>query len=85
MVVQQAVQSVVALTEYEPKRQGAEPSATAAEWAEFAENLDPNEFPNVQAAIEPLTTPDKVDDYYRLGIDMIVGGLRAVAGSASGQ
>jgi TetR/AcrR family transcriptional regulator, tetracycline repressor protein len=85
MVVQQVVQSVVALAEYEPKRVGTEPSVTAAEWAEFAETLDPNVFPNVRAAVEPLTTPDKVDDYYRLGIDMIVGGLHAVAESTSGQ
>ena len=36
-------------------------------------------FPNIRAAADPLTTRESIDDYYRLGIDMIVGGIAAIA------
>ncbi len=83
LVAQQAVQSVVVLAEYEPQRHrtSAEAAAERNEMAAFLGTLDPDLFPHLRAAAEPLTTPDEPDDYYRVGLDMIVGGIRAIAAS----
>lgn len=78
LLCQQAVQSVVALAVYEPRHkpdQSAECSATE----QLLGDLPAGRFPNIRAAAEVLTTPPDLDDYYRLGIDAIVGGIATVA------
>ncbi|MGA8118083.1 MAG: TetR/AcrR family transcriptional regulator [Actinocatenispora sp.] len=80
-LAQQAVQAVVVLAEYEPRHSSGSTATAAkrADRASFLATLDPDRFPNIRAAAEPLTTPQSPEDYYRLGIDMIIGGIRAVA------
>lgn len=83
MLVQQSVQTVVALAEYEPRRSDESAGATVerAAMAGILNNLAADAYPNVRAAAGPLTTPQNRDDYYRVGIDAIVGGIRVVANS----
>lgn len=45
----------------------------------YSDTLDPDQFPNIRAALESLTASPSTDDYCRLGIDMTVGGIRAIA------
>ena len=84
LVAQQAVQSVVVLAEYEPHH-GDKPAHAEAErtaMTDILKTVDPDLLPNVRAAAEPLTTPDDPEDYYRLGLEMVLGGIQAVVRSA---
>lgn len=84
VLVQQAVQAVVTLAENEPVPQsGAQPSAECAAQQATLTGLDPVAFPNVRAAAVPLSTPPDLDTYYRLGIDMIIGGMQTIACEAT--
>jgi TetR/AcrR family tetracycline transcriptional repressor len=81
MLIQLATQSAVALVEHAPDLKSKTPkqaSQYAAERDELAE-LASAQYPNIRAAAEPLTGRQNVEDYYRLGIDMIVLGIGAVA------
>ncbi len=86
LVVQQGVQAAVALADYEPKprAKATPPTPERAARLEFLTTLPPEEFPNIRAAADHLTTPPDLEDYYRLGIDMIVGGIAAIASSDAG-
>ncbi|WP_152364761.1 TetR/AcrR family transcriptional regulator [Microlunatus speluncae] len=78
-LAQQAVQAVAVLAEYEPRHDPAATADAGDHLAAFRTAVDPDRFPNVYGALEPLTTPQDVDEYYRLGIDLIIGGIRSVA------
>lgn len=56
----------------------ARDDALHAEKANLAA-LPPRRFPRVAAAADALTSTDRQDDYYRLGLDLAVAGLRGVA------
>ncbi|AKU15449.1 TetR/AcrR family transcriptional regulator [Luteipulveratus mongoliensis] len=82
VLAQQAVQAVVILTEYEPSTTPPT-TATAAACDAERERLDAlpaDQFPNIRAAAEALLEPPDVKEYYRLGVDMIVGGISTIAG-----
>ncbi|MGC4938601.1 TetR/AcrR family transcriptional regulator [Kribbella sp. DT2] len=81
MLIQLATQSAVALVEHAPDlklKTLKQPSQYADERDELAE-LASARYPNIRAAAEPLTGRQNAEDYYRLGIDMIVLGIGAVA------
>lgn len=87
VLVDQAVQAVVALTEHEPR---AEPGRSKADPERLAmrerlKDLPADQFPNIRAAAEPLTGDQSREDYYRLGIDTIVLGIAGVAQRACGR
>lgn len=81
VVIDQAVQAVVALTEHEPRAKPEASKQTSERLAmrEYLENLAAEQFPNIRAAAGPLTGDLSIDKYYRLGIDTIVLGIDAVA------
>jgi TetR/AcrR family tetracycline transcriptional repressor len=82
-LAQQSVQAVVILAEYEPRHDHPAPAGAeeCSDREAFLGTVDADRFPNVRAAAEPLSTPQEIDDYYRYGLDMIIGGLRAIADS----
>ncbi|MEV5968130.1 helix-turn-helix domain-containing protein [Kribbella sp. NPDC051952] len=81
MLTQLATQAVVALVDHAPDLK-AKPPKQAAEYAaerdELAE-LAAEQYPNIRTAADALIGRQNVEDYYRLGIDMIVLGIGAVA------
>lgn len=74
VLVQQSVQTVASLVEYEPR---PEPDVCRDE--QRLEELPDDRYPNVRAAAVPLSTPGNPHDYYRLGLDTIIGGIVAIA------
>lgn len=84
IVCQQAVQAVVALVEDEPRASSSRrPVAAlpmAAATAKILGDFGADEFPHLAAAVVPLTRPVAAARYYRLGLDLIIGGIAAVAG-----
>ncbi|WP_185747123.1 TetR/AcrR family transcriptional regulator [Humibacillus xanthopallidus] len=86
MVVQQSVQGVVGLVEYEPQPPADAATSASARQALQASlgSLEPSDFPNVRAASVPLAASVGGEAYYRLGLDTIVGGIEAVAAAAAG-
>ncbi|MGH3446698.1 MAG: TetR/AcrR family transcriptional regulator [Nocardioidaceae bacterium] len=81
VLAQQAVQAVVALAEHEPETQTDSTALTAQYVAQYdyLASLPNEQYPNIRAAASPLTGPQDLEDYYRLGIDMVVGGIAAIA------
>ncbi|WP_308336856.1 TetR/AcrR family transcriptional regulator [Terrabacter sp. Ter38] len=80
MVVQQSVQTVVGLVDHEPPKVVPETEAIERAVVEASlRDLDPTEFPNVRAAAASLVREPHVDDYYRTGLDTLVGGIEVVA------
>lgn len=81
VLAQQAVQAVVTLAENEPETQmdSAELSAECVAQHDHLANLPGEQYPNIRAAAGSLTAPQDLEDYYRLGIDMIVGGIATMA------
>ncbi|MFI5693702.1 TetR/AcrR family transcriptional regulator [Kribbella sp. NPDC051586] len=78
MLVQLATQAAVALVDHEPRAKGKDQYQYDAERDELAD-LAADRYPNIRDAAEALTGRHSVDDYYRLGVDMIVLGIGAVA------
>ncbi|UYM05119.1 TetR/AcrR family transcriptional regulator [Solicola gregarius] len=81
VLTQQAVQAVVALVDYEPgpplqKTHRTDPGAAAAA---LLDAIPPGALPNIRKAATELHTLPNPERYYQLGIDMIVGGIVAVA------
>jgi AcrR family transcriptional regulator len=84
-LAQQSVQTVVALAEYEPQS-SKDPLKAATEGAALEaslDDLDPMEFPNIRVAATSLTKPPSRDEYYRLGIETIIGGIRSITDTAA--
>jgi TetR/AcrR family tetracycline transcriptional repressor len=80
LVSQQAVQSAVALVEFQPRsRHGKDRSHVVAAAAEFVAGLPDAAFPRVREAAEDLHTTPDLGRYYELGVDAIVGGITAVS------
>lgn len=80
VLAQQAVQSVVALTECEPGSPSpAKDRDECADLLDFFDGPGVEALPNVRAAAVHLTSPPDPEEYFRLGIATILGGVRAVA------
>lgn len=83
LIAQQSVQSMAALVEYEPGRTGwsASDAEECARVVAAMTALDGTVFPNVSAAVEPLTSPPDSELYFRLGVETNVRGVEALAES----
>ena len=80
LLVQQSLQTVVSLVDHEPLRAVPEPEATQRAVLESSlRDLDPSDFPNIRAAAGALVSEPDVADYYRTGLDAVIGGIEAVA------
>ncbi len=75
VLVQQSVQTVASLVEFEP---AATPDDDCREEQKLTD-LPADQYPNVRAAAVPLGTPGDPQEYYRLGLDTIIGGIVAIA------
>ncbi len=82
VATQLAVQATVALVDDAPR--GKRPTAVSVEVKAFLRDLDPTSYPNVRAAATPLSGQIAVATYYRLGIEMIVGGIGALVSGRKG-
>ena len=82
VVAQQSVQSMAVLVEYRPGRADAAASdpEECRRVAAALSALDDTVFPNVGAAVLPLTSPPDTELYFRLGIETNVRGVAALAG-----
>lgn len=80
ILVQQSLQTVVSLVDHEPLQLVSEAEATERAAVESAlRDLEAAEFPNIRAAAAPLVGEPDVDDYYRTGLEAVIGGIEAVA------
>ncbi len=82
VLVQQSVQTVVSLVEYEPRPKPDGDDDGECEDRDKLAALPADDFPNVRAAALPLSTPESPEEYYRLGLDTIVGGIVSIAQAA---
>lgn len=75
VLVQQSVQTVASLVEYEPH---PAPDEDCRDEQKLGD-LPGDQYPNVRAAAAALSTPSDPRQYYRLGIDTIIGGIVSIA------
>ncbi len=83
VVVQHAVQAVAAVVEHAPRaRRGGAAAEESAHLAALLADLEPEKFPRVRESAAALTEPPDLDMYYRCGLDLVIGGVGAVADAA---
>jgi len=85
MLVQHAVQSIVTMVENEPPpppRPGTAADPECVSRQDFLRNLSVEKFPNLAASAMSRTMSDKPQDYYAVGLAMIIGGIRSIAAAA---
>ena len=70
---------VVTLVTAEPGRAGPDDAAVRARLAALR-TLSPREFPNLVDAAEPLSYCANDDAYYARGVELLIEGLRGLAG-----
>jgi len=71
--------AVVTLVTAEPGRAGPDDAAVRARLAALR-TLSPREFPNLVDAAEPLSYCANDDAYYARGVELLIEGLRGLAG-----
>ena len=71
--------AVVTLVTAEPGRAGPDDEAVRARLAALL-TLSPSEFPNLVDAAEPLSYCANDDAYYARGVELLIEGLRGLAG-----
>ncbi|HEX4247031.1 MAG TPA: TetR/AcrR family transcriptional regulator C-terminal domain-containing protein [Pseudonocardia sp.] len=71
--------AVVTLVTAEPGRAGPDDEAVRARRAALL-TLSPREFPNIVDAAEPLSYCANDDAYYARGVELLIEGLRGLAG-----